>query len=172
MNSSSLDAQQQLLHALYESHAADLERFVTRLTGDHKQAEDIIQEALFRAWQRPEVLARPEAAVRAWLFTVARNLVVDHWRSARNRHEIGTDQPPEESQTDATDRVLDSWLISEALSVLSAEHRQILLHGYYRSLSVREISAELGIPEGTVKSRMHYALRAMKLALQERGVTQ
>ncbi|AJT41044.1 sigma-70 family RNA polymerase sigma factor [Psychromicrobium lacuslunae] len=172
MSSSSADAQQQLLEALHQAHAAELSRFVARLTGDHAQAEDITQETLFRAWQRPAVLARPQPAVRAWLFTVARNLVVDDWRSARKRHEIGTDQPPEEHQPDSTDRVLDSWLISEALTVLSTEHRQILLHGYYRSLSVREIALELGIPEGTVKSRMHYALRAMKLALQERGVTQ
>lgn len=172
MNSAGTSAQQQLLEALHDAHAAELGRFVTRLTGDHSQAEDITQETLFRAWQRPSVLERPQPVVRAWLFTVARRLVIDDWRSARRRHEVGTDRPPEKPQPDSTDRVLDSWLISEALSVLSAEHRQILLHGYYRSLSVREISIELNIPEGTVKSRMHYALRAMKLALQERGVTQ
>ncbi|NYE94412.1 RNA polymerase sigma-70 factor (ECF subfamily) [Psychromicrobium silvestre] len=172
MNSHSPDAQEELLRALHEAHAAELSRFVARLTGDRGHAEDVTQETLFRAWQRPAVLERPEPAVRAWLFTVARNLVVDDWRSARRRHEIGTDQPPEQQQADATDRVLDSWLVSDALAMLSAEHREVLLHGYYRSLSVREISTLLGIPEGTVKSRMHYALRAMKLALQERGVTQ
>ncbi|GAA1050385.1 sigma-70 family RNA polymerase sigma factor [Arthrobacter russicus] len=166
------EGQELLLRALHDAHAAELGRFVNRLTGDHAYAEDVTQETLFRAWQRPGVLERPEAAVRAWLFTVARNLVVDDWRSARNRHEVGTDAPPEQHQADATDRVLDSWLVSEALSGLSSEHRQVLVHGYYRSLSVREIAQALGVPEGTVKSRMHYALRAMKLALQERGVTQ
>lgn len=172
MSQNHAEAQEMLLRALHDAHAAELGRFVNRLTGDRGYAEDVTQETLFRAWQRPIILERPEAAVRAWLFTVARNLVVDDWRSARRRYEVGTDAPPEQHQADATDRVLDSWLVSEALASLSPEHRQVLVHGYYRSLSVREISQTLDVPEGTVKSRMHYALRAMKLALQEKGVTQ
>ncbi|HEY8294667.1 MAG TPA: sigma-70 family RNA polymerase sigma factor [Micrococcaceae bacterium] len=164
--------QAQLLRSLHDAHAAELWRYVTRLTHDHAQAEDVVQEALFRAWQRPEVLARPEPAVRAWLFTVCRNLVLDDWRSARHRHEIGTAELPEQSRTDDTDRILDSWLISEALASLSQEHREVVVLSYYRAESTREISSRLGIPEGTVKSRMHYALRALRLALQEKGVTE
>lgn len=164
--------QAQLLRSLHDAHAAELWRYVTRLTNDRAQAEDVVQEALFRAWQRPQVLARPDPAVRAWLFTVARNLVLDDWRSARKRHEFGTAELPERARTDDTDRILDSWLIAEALSALSPEHREVVLLGYYRAATTREIAVELGIPEGTVKSRMHYALRALRLALQEKGVTQ
>jgi RNA polymerase sigma-70 factor, ECF subfamily len=164
--------QAQLLRSLHDAHAPELWRYATRLTHDAAQAEDVVQEALFRAWQRPEVLARPDPAVRAWLFTVSRNLVLDDWRSAHKRHEVGTADLPEQSRTDDTDRVLDSWLISEALGSLSQEHREVVVLGYYRSESTREISLRLGIPEGTVKSRMHYALRALRLALQEKGVTE
>ncbi|WP_325050130.1 sigma-70 family RNA polymerase sigma factor [Renibacterium salmoninarum] len=170
MGSDHAEVQEEMLCTLHGAHAAELGRFVNRLTGDHAYAEDVTQETLFRAWQRPAILERPEAAVRAWLFTVARNLVVDDWRSARRRHEVGAESPPEQHQADATDRVLDSWLVTDALACLSLEHREVLVHGYYRALSVREISQTLDIPEGTVKSRMHYALRANEArTARERG---
>jgi len=68
--------------------------------------------------------------------------------------------------------VLDAWLVSDALAQLSPEHRAVVVHAYYRGLSIAAIARILDIPEGTVKSRLHYALRAMRLALQERGVTE
>ncbi|HEY8294630.1 MAG TPA: sigma-70 family RNA polymerase sigma factor [Micrococcaceae bacterium] len=161
-----------VLRALHDAHAAELWRFTTRLTGNRATAEDVVQETLFRAWKNPAVLDRPGNAVRAWLFTVARNLVVDDWRSARNRHEISTEALPESGLPDATETVLDGWLIADALRGLSVEHREVLVRGYFRRETTREIAAALSIAEGTVKSRMHYALKALKLALQERGVTQ
>lgn len=166
------DEEDQLLRSLHEAHAPALTRFVIRLTGDRALAEDVVQETLLRAWQRPQVLQRPEPAVRAWLFTVARNLVVDDRRSARARHEIGTDHMPETTSSDRTDEVLDSILIADALGGLSAEHRDVIVRAYYRGESTAQVARRLAIPEGTVKSRLHYALRAMRLALQERGVTQ
>jgi RNA polymerase sigma-70 factor (ECF subfamily) len=119
-------------------------------------------------------LADPDGrgdSVQAWLYTVARNLVIDEWRSARSRNEIGTATLPERAKADHTDQVLQKWLVSDALSELSHEHREVLVHSYYGGKSVAEIGAELGIPDGTVKSRLHYALRALRLALQEKGVT-
>jgi RNA polymerase sigma-70 factor, ECF subfamily len=166
------DPQDQLLRSLHEAYAPALTRFVIRLTGDRGLAEDVVQETLLRAWQRPEVLQREEPAVKAWLFTVARNLVVDDRRSARARHEFGTDRLPETASTDRTDEVLDAMLIADALGGLSAQHREIIVHAYYRGESTAQAARRLAIPEGTVKSRLHYALRAMRLALQERGVTQ
>jgi RNA polymerase sigma-70 factor (ECF subfamily) len=102
----------------------------------------------------------------------ARNLVIDEHRSARARHEIGTDQVPERVTADQTDAMLDSWLVADALAGLSDEHRAVVICAYYRGQSVAETSRLLDIPPGTVKSRLHYALRALRLALQERGVTE
>jgi RNA polymerase sigma-70 factor (ECF subfamily) len=64
-----------------------------------------------------------------------------------------------------------SWLVLEALRSLSQTHREVLLETYYRDRSVAEAAATLGIPEGTVKSRTFYALRSLRVALEERGVT-
>ncbi|KQQ22711.1 RNA polymerase subunit sigma [Rathayibacter sp. Leaf299] len=164
--------QAELLRALHDEHSAALWRFVLRLTGDRQMAEDVVQEALLRAWKNPAILAQGEAAARSWLYTVARNLVIDDRRSARYAREIGTDEVPERSSADRTDQVLDAWLLSDALSGISLEHRTVIVHAYYGGRSVAEIADLLGIAPGTVKSRMHYGMRALKLALQERGVTE
>lgn len=161
-----------LLRALHDEHAPALWRYVLWLTGDRELAEDIVQETLLRAWKRPLDLQREGASARAWLFTVARNLVVDEYRSAHSRHESSSAELPERVSADHTDSVLDAWLVSDALAQLSDEHRVVIVHAYYRGFSVSTIARILQIPEGTVKSRLHYALRAMRLALQERGVTE
>jgi RNA polymerase sigma-70 factor (ECF subfamily) len=158
----------ELLRALHDAHGPALFRYVLRLTGDDGFAEDVVQEALLRAWKRPSLLGRDDEAARAWLFTVARN----DRRSARFSREISTDEVPERASTDATEAVLDRWLLTDALTTLSVEHRTVLVSAYYLGRPVAEIARVEQVPEGTVKSRLHYALRAMRLALQERGVTE
>jgi RNA polymerase sigma-70 factor (ECF subfamily) len=163
-----VDEQSALLRTLYDEHAPALWRYVVWLTGDRYFAEDVVQETLVRAWRRPQVLDQSEQSARSWLFTVARNLVIDDRRSAHSRHEITSDRPPARAPGDGTDALLDSWLVADALSALSVEHRAVVVHSYYRGESMAEIARALDIPEGTVKSRLHYALRALRLALQER----
>jgi len=155
-----------------------LYRFALRLTGDEGLAQDVVQETLVRAWRHPDVLARGDDRVRAWLFTVARHLVVDDRRSARHRREAVVGEPGVLDRLDCaptarddTQSVLDAWLVGDALATLSPEHRAVVVGAYYGGQSVAELATELGIPAGTVKSRLHYGLRALRLALQERGVT-
>lgn len=162
---------EQLLEAIHTEHSAALYRYVARLVRDDAGAQDIVQESLLRLWRHPEVLERSGESVRAWLFTVARHLVVDQARSARHTRERTTDQVPEVPEPDATQSVLDAWLVADALAELSAEHRAVVVGAYYRGRTVAELAAELSVPTGTVKSRLHYALRALRLALQEKGVT-
>jgi RNA polymerase sigma-70 factor (ECF subfamily) len=161
-----------LLRELHDQHARAVWRYVVHLTGDRMMADDVVQETLLRAWKRPAVLDQSQSSARAWLYTVARNLVIDDRRSARRIHEFGTDDLPEQSQGSESDSALDAWLIADALSELTLDHRAVIVHAYYGGRSIAEISRELDIPEGTVKSRLHYGLRALRLALQERGVTE
>ncbi|MEY9953781.1 sigma-70 family RNA polymerase sigma factor [Leifsonia sp. EB34] len=168
------DEDARLLRELHDQHAQAVWRYVVHLTGDRAMADDVVQETLLRAWRKPAVLDQSQQSARAWLFTVARNIVIDDKRSAHSQHEFGTDTLPERpsSPNDGADAVLDAWLVSDALAELSDEHRAVIVHAYYGGRSIAEISRELEIPEGTVKSRLHYGLRAMRLALQERGVTE
>ncbi|MGN6161306.1 MAG: sigma-70 family RNA polymerase sigma factor [Marmoricola sp.] len=157
------------LRALHDAHASVLRGYVRRLTGDEARADDIVQETMIRAWKHG--IADSPTGSRAWLFTVARNLVIDDARSARSRHERPTDDVLDRGQDDQTDALFDAMLIADALHSLSPDHRAVVVLAYYRRLSVAEISDELDVPPGTVKSRLHYGLRNLRLALQERGVS-
>ncbi|MCW2765754.1 MAG: sigma-70 region 2 domain protein [Nocardioides sp.] len=166
------DNQVTVMQRLHDEHAAALWGYCLRLTDhDRARAEDVAQETLLRAWRHFSVLDESQGSVRGWLFTVARNLVIDDWRSRRARSEVSMAAVPEiASATDHTDQLLLSWVVAEAVSKLSADHRAVLLECYYRGVPVAEAARTLGVPEGTVKSRTHYALRALRLALEEMGV--
>jgi RNA polymerase sigma-70 factor (ECF subfamily) len=163
----------QALRTLYDQHAAPLLSYALRLTGgDRGRSEDIVQETLLRAWRHPEALDPSRGPVRSWLFTVARNVAVDAHRARRARPvEVGDEALAAVPAVDEIEQALDSWLVSDALATLSPDHRAVLVETYYRGRSVAEAAAVLGVPPGTVKSRTFYALRALKLALEERGVT-
>ncbi len=161
---------EELVRALYAEHAAALLRFTLRMTdGDRQRAEDIVQETLLRAWLHPEAIA--ERPARPWLFAVARNLAVDAHRARKARpQEVGEGALNLVPVPDEADRVLESWAVADALAALRPDHQRVLLETYYRGRSVAEAAVVLGVPAGTVKSRAFYALRALKLALEERGL--
>jgi RNA polymerase sigma-70 factor, ECF subfamily len=163
-------ADEAYIRALYAEHGGALLRYALHLTGGDKQrAEDLVQETVLRAWRHPEALV--DRPARPWLFAVARNLAVDAYRARQSR-------PPEVGQgalelvpaADDADRALESWAVAEALAALRPDHRRVLIETYYKGCSVAEAAATLGIPAGTVKSRTFYALKALKLALEERGL--
>ena len=161
------------MREVYAEHGDSLWRFCLHLTrGDAVRAEDVAQDTLLRTLKHPEVLDRAPDAVRSWLFTVARNLVIDGWRSARQRTEVLAEPGSvDRADPDNIDELLTGWLVADALRSLSAEHRGVIVECYYGGRSMAQAAARLGIAEGTVKSRLHYGLRALRLALEERGMT-
>ncbi len=165
--------QEKGLRALFDAHAAVLLAYALRLTGgDRARAEDIVQETLVRAWHNIDRLDDADRPVRPWLFTVAQNLAVDAHRARQARPiEVGADALVGVPGLDEVEVALDRVVVADALASLSRDHRAVLVETYYRGSSVREAADALGIPAGTVKSRCYYALRALKLALAERGVT-
>jgi RNA polymerase sigma-70 factor, ECF subfamily len=169
-NSRRMPSDEDLMRALYNEHAGPLLRYAMHLmSGDRQRAEDIVQETLLRAWQHPEAIA--DRPARPWLFAVARNLAIDAYRAKRARpHEVGEAALEVLPGSDDADRALESWAVADALRELRPEHRNVLLETYYRGKSVAEAASALGIPAGTVKSRTFYALRALRLALEERGL--
>lgn len=163
----------ELLRTLHEEHGEALLAYAQRLCqGDRQRAEDLVQETLLRAWRHPSAMDPTHGSVRAWLFTTVRNLAIDAWRRRSSRvPEFVTDQLPEPPpEINEADRAVEAWTIADALRQLSPPHREVLLECFYRGRSVAEAAAALGVPPGTVKSRTHYALRALRVVLEEAGV--
>jgi RNA polymerase sigma-70 factor (ECF subfamily) len=155
--------------AVWQAHAGALLRYLTGLTlGERQTAEDLLQETLLRAWRNRSVLNPDVQSLRPWLYTVARRIAIDNGRAraARPREVMARDitnvPAPDEMQ-----RVVVVQAVRRSLARLSAAHRQVLIEVYYRRRPVPEVAKDLGIPEGTVKSRVYYALRALRQALDE-----
>jgi RNA polymerase sigma-70 factor (ECF subfamily) len=158
---------------LYRLHGGYLLRALMRITsGDRGRAEDILQETLIRAWKNPAAIARGPERCRPWLFTVARRIAIDHFRMVAARVQEVADEAPEERAPsyDPFDAVLDARDVEVVLDRLPAHHRDVLVELHLNGRSVADAARVLGVPPGTVKSRNHYAVRALRPMLEAAGV--
>ena len=158
------------LRQLYAHHAQAVRSYVVRFSPDRASADDIVQETFIRAWRHLPQLTADERPVRPWLFRVARNLLIDADRAARARPLTVPGQPAEDSGPDAgLDQVLDRQLLAGALQQLSPAHRAVLVETFYHGSTPATLARQLGIPPGTARSRLHYALHALRQQLEDPG---
>jgi len=161
-------ADEEGLRAAFVAHGGELVGYARRSLGDAAAAEDVVQETFIRAWRARARFDPDLGSLRTWLFAIERRVVIDHAR-ARAVRQAGP-LPADMAQIgDDIERALLGWQVEEALRRLRPEHRQVLVETYYRARSGREVALELGIPEGTVRSRLFYALQSLRLTLDEMG---
>ncbi|WP_225993783.1 sigma-70 family RNA polymerase sigma factor [Actinomadura rudentiformis] len=167
------DDDERLVAELYREYHRPLLTFVLRLTaGDRQWAEDVVQETMVRAWRSADRLDATTASLMPWLATVARRIVIDNRRHRDVRPpEVGDGALENVPMADEMDGLLHKVVVAEALNALSPAHREVLTETVLRDRTVNQAAEVLGIPVGTVKSRVYYALRALRVALEERGVT-
>lgn len=157
---------------LYSRHAEALHGYVVRFCPDRASADDIVQETFIRAWRHLPQLIADDRPIRPWLFRVARNLLIDADRAARARPVTVQAQPAEDVRGDSgLDGILDRQLVTGALQHLSPAHRTVLVETFYRGGTTATVARQLGIPHGTARSRLHYALQALRQQLQDRDAT-
>lgn len=162
------------LRAAYAAHGAELFRLALRTLGDRGLAEEVVQDTFVRAWRSRERFDAERGSRRTWLFSIARNLIVDAARARASRPRVGErpaegrDRNPVVAE-DPTERVLLSMQIEEALGRIGSEHRTVIVEVCYRGRPYAEVATELGVPVGTLRSRMYYGLKTLRLALEEVG---
>jgi RNA polymerase sigma-70 factor (ECF subfamily) len=155
------------LRAAFLAHGGELFGYARRSLGDNGLAEDAVQETFIRAWRARDRFDPQLGTMRSWLFAIERRIVIDLARSRALRTTVP--MPAEISIPDDVEDAMVSWQVEEAVRRLRPEHRQVLTEVYYRGRKSREVAEELSIPEGTVRSRLFYALRALRLVLDEMG---
>ncbi|SDT66552.1 sigma-70 family RNA polymerase sigma factor [Actinoplanes derwentensis] len=169
-----LPTHDEALKLAYETHGPILLNYLLRLTtGNRAMAEDILQETLVRAWNHPEARTADGEWSRGWLFTVARRIAIDHIRVAQVRPTEQLDERIEDHHTtaDDIDRLINTREVRDAVARLPERLRSALIEIYFQEHSVAEAAQNLAVPEGTVKSRTFYALRALHEDLVAHGFT-
>lgn len=157
------------IYTLHATHGPSVLRLLIKMTrGDKQTAEDLLQETMLRAWHHVDVLPEQELNQRRWLFAVARRIFIDTVRSKRIRPTV-TPMVNLEWITraeDTTDVALAGESMVRAFQQLSDAHQRVLTDLHLRGRSIEEIARDIGVPPGTVKSRAHYAMRALRTAME------
>ena len=159
------------LRHLNDVHGPVLLAYINRLTrGNIHWSQDILQETLLRAWSHPGARNNEGRWNRAWLFTVARRITIDHIRSIEARPVEYLDDRIDayDGGSDEFDRWLDRQEIHAALTRLPERQRNVLIEVFFHDRSIEDVAKILDVPPGTVKSRTHYALRALREQLVDR----
>ncbi|ADB32970.1 RNA polymerase, sigma-24 subunit, ECF subfamily [Kribbella flavida DSM 17836] len=162
------------IRAAYAEHGAELYRYALRQLDDEGAARDVVQETFLRAWRAADRYDPSLASLRVWLFAITRNVVIDETRRRSLRPvspqplEVLTALGPSTAGDD--DRTVTGWLIEEALQRIRPEARSALVETYLRGRPYADVAAEQGVPVGTLRSRVFYGLKALRLAMDEMGV--
>jgi RNA polymerase sigma-70 factor (ECF subfamily) len=151
----------------YAAHSGELYGFALRSLGDFGLAEEAVQETFVRAWRAGERFDPEIGSLRTWLFAILRNVVIDLGRARASRPRVA--EGGIEPSVEPLEQVLLSWQIEEAMRRIGEDHRHVLVETHFRGRPYNEVAAELGVPEGTVKSRVYYGLRALRVVLEEMG---
>lgn len=135
---------------------------------DRHWAEDVVQETLLRAWRNEDELSRDPELLRSWLFTVARRIVIDNWRCRQSRpHEVSLPGKDIWEPRDGIELMLSRITLATALRRLGGPYREAVRETYLRGQSIREAAEALGVPPGTMKSRLRKALSVLRTVLRE-----
>ena len=160
------------LRVLYDLHGSEIFRFCHHLVGDRGLAEEAMQETFLRAWRAAERFEASTGSLRTWMYAIARNVCIDALRSRGRRFTLPPSHTGEslETSTEAGfDAMLSSWMLEEALRRIPAEQRDALVLTYVRDRPYSEIADVLGIPEGTLRTRVFYGLKSVRRVLEEMG---
>jgi RNA polymerase sigma-70 factor, ECF subfamily len=143
-----------------------------RALNDDGLAEEAVQETFLRAWRAADRYDPKRSSLRTWMFAIARNVTIDLARARSARPELtGAEVERTQGAEDTIEESLSAWEMEEALRHIGPHHRHAIVETYYRGRPCAEVAAEAGVPVGTMRSRLYYGLKALRLVLEEREWT-
>jgi RNA polymerase sigma-70 factor (ECF subfamily) len=161
------------IRAAYREYGGSLFRHAAQSLHDRGLAEEAVQETFLRAWRHADRYDAAMGSLRTWLFAILRNVVIDLARARAIRPSLATEPERLErdaaTTTDDTEVLLTASVLADGLGRLSEEHRRAIVETHLRSRPYADVATELGVPVGTLRSRVFYGLRALRLTLEEHG---
>jgi RNA polymerase sigma-70 factor (ECF subfamily) len=154
---------------LYRRYAKRLYRFGVQRLGNNGLADEMVQETFVRLWRTAGNFDAEKASVQTYLYVVARSVAADLRKRPSSRPLLPVEDVDLPPQPDTVDQILDRIIVREALESLGSGHAQVIALAQDEGLTQSQIAARLGLPLGTVKTRMFHGMRAMRVALAERG---
>lgn len=157
------------LREAFLSHGGELFGFARRSLNSTESAEDAVQETFSRAWRSRSRFDPSLGSLRTWLFAIERRVILDVSANRMKNATFPLDAGHEPAVEDHVERAMLGWQMESALQRLDPEHRMVVTELYFNGRSGREVAELFGLPEGTVRSRAFYALRMLRLLLEESG---
>ncbi len=165
------DRSVEAFEALFRFYAPRVRSFMAMKTGDRQVAEELMQETMVSVWNKAAQFDPERGNVSAWIFTIARNIRIDFYRRRRpafDPHDpafVGDDTPSAEMEFE---QVQDAALLRQAMATLPPDQLDVLKRAFFDDVSHSTIATELGLPLGTVKSRIRLAFEKLRSALEGR----
>ena len=131
--------------------------------------DDAVQETFARAWRSRENFDPGKGSLRTWLYAIERRVIIDLLQQQSRRAADPLDGESDGASMDGLEDAIVSWQVEDALRRLHADHRRVIQELYFNGLSGPEVASLLEIPEGTVRSRAFYALKSLRILLNEEG---
>jgi RNA polymerase sigma-70 factor, ECF subfamily len=155
----------EMLGVLFDRYHSPLFNFYCKLTGDRTLSEDLVQEVFFRVLKYRQTY-RPGTPFRAWVYQIARNARVDHFRKQKPEVEWEVEMSPAIVPTDSAQQKQEAELLHRALLELPEEKREVLVLSRFQELKYEEIARLMGCEVNTVKVRVHRALQELRQIFQ------
>lgn len=165
------------LRMLYDRYNVSILNYLYRMLPDRTMAEDLTEETFFRVWRKAKLFDASKGSFKTWLFRMASRLAINQLKKRARREKLAAQVPLMEQEVkdeslkpdEAANTSESRSLVQRALATLNEKDKSVLILRHFKGMGEGEVADVLKIPRGTVKSRTYYAVKRLKVALENMG---